>query len=317
MDEPTPTPENAASDTQQFRRDAAASPAPQRFDFRHPVFLSSPEWRKLRREVEDFVESLGALLSTYFRLDVGLQLGRMQTMPFSEFTAGMPARTHLALFKLDPLRGVSVLELRPAIGLAIVDRLLGGPGKPASLDRDLTEMEVALLDQTVQILLSEWCKQWSRIQELRAEILGHESNPKFLQCASGETAMLVVTLEARMVELVERIQLAIPYASFEPVVNKLTQTGANSGPPAPAAPPATAKWNARLDDVPLTLAATWPSMKLPTRRLMELKPGDLLELPAEGAERVEIRVGKTAKFKGRLGTREGRWAVQINSICKV
>ena len=29
----------------------------QRFDFRHPVFLSSAEWRKLRMEVDEFVEA--------------------------------------------------------------------------------------------------------------------------------------------------------------------------------------------------------------------------------------------------------------------
>ena len=41
----------------------------QRFDFRHPVFLSSAEWRKLRIEVDEFVEATGAVLSTYLRLD--------------------------------------------------------------------------------------------------------------------------------------------------------------------------------------------------------------------------------------------------------
>ena len=112
------------------------SPAPEqsggrRFDFRHPVFLSSAEWRKIRAEVEEFTESLGALLSTYLRMDFGLQLAKLDTGPFNEFTAALAPATHLSLFKLEPLRGVSVMEIRPSIGLAIVDRLLGGPGQPA------------------------------------------------------------------------------------------------------------------------------------------------------------------------------------------
>ena len=68
--------------------EAAAAEAPQaeRFDFRHPVFLSSAEWRKLRMEVDEFVESTAALLSTYLRLDLGLQISKLHTITFGEFT---------------------------------------------------------------------------------------------------------------------------------------------------------------------------------------------------------------------------------------
>src|SRR5687767_7809546 len=70
-----------------------------RFDFRHPVFLSSAEWRKLRMEVDEFVESTAALLSTYLRLDLGLQISKLHTITFGEFTSSLPSPTHLTLFK--------------------------------------------------------------------------------------------------------------------------------------------------------------------------------------------------------------------------
>lgn len=292
-----------------------AKPSARRFDFRRPVFLPSAEWRKVRREVEEFAESLGSLLSTYLRLDFALQLGKLQTISFEEFAATLPARSQFALFSIEPLRGVSVLELRPAIGLAIVDRLLGGPGKPASLDRDLTEMEVALLDQSVQLMLGEWCKQWSELQELRAEIIGHENNAKFLQFAASDTTLLVVTLEARMGETVDQIQLAFPYSTIEPLITKLTESNQQAAPAAPATPaPSKPAWSQHLDDVPLTLTAQWPTLKLTTRSAMSLRLGDIMDLPVDGSEKVEVRVGKVAKFKGSLGTRDGKWAIQIKTV---
>ena len=316
MEHPTEAPLTAGESLESDAAGSAAQAAGKRFDFRHPVFLSSAEWRKIRMEVEEFVESLGSLLSTYLRLDFSLQLGKLDTANFNEFTASLPSPTHLTLFKLEPLRGISVAEIRPGIGLGIVDRLLGGPGKPATLDRNLTEMEVALMDQFVQIMLGEWCKQWIRLQELRAEILGHENNPKFLQSSSGETVLLVVTLEARMGECVGQIQLAFPYNAIEPLVNKLTETL-----PAPAQPlpstPAGGKWNRNLDTIPLTLTCRWPSFKLPTRDLLKLKPGDVLELDPHAAEKIEVRLGKLTKFHGRLGTKENKWAIQITEITKL
>jgi len=291
-----------------------SGPAGRRFDFRHPVFLSSSEWRKIRMETAEYAESLAALLSTYLRLECGVQLAKIETAPFNDFTATLPNPTHITLFKLEPLRGISVIDVRPAIGLAMIDRLLGGPGKPAAPDRNLTDMEAALMDQVVQLALGEWCKQWRRFQELRAEILGHENNPRFLQSASGETVMLIVTLEARMGESSGQIQLALPYSAFEPILTELTGTAE----PPPGPPPAQAlKWNRNLDAVPLSLKARWPAFKMSARELLNLKPGEFLPLPPGGAEQIELRAGAAAKFTGRLGTRDEKWAVQISEISKV
>ena len=289
----------------------------QRCDFRHPVFLSSAEWRKLRIEVDEFVEATGAVLSTYLRLDLGLQLGKLHTLTFGEFTSALPSPTHLTLFKTDPLRGISIIEIQSGIGQAIVDRLLGGPGKGSGADRNLTEMEIALMDQFVRLVMDEWCQMWRKLQELRPEILGHENNARFLQCASNDTLMLGLTLNLRMGESEGQIQLVFPYVPIEPLINKLAQLGAPPAmPPSMIAAPS-ARWTQSLEKVPLTMQAYWPAMKVPTRALMSLKVGSMLDLKSEDSERLEVRLGKVVKFRGRLGTRDNKWAVQITEACKV
>ena len=294
---------------------AEKTPASQPFDFRHPVFLSSGEWRKLRMEADEFVESLGALLSTYFRLELGMQVGKLQTLPFNELTSLLPASTQLSLFKLDPLRGISFMEVRPKLAHTMVDRLLGGPGQPPETPRNLTDMEVALLDQVVQIILTEWCKQWKKLQDLRPEILGHENSPKFLQTSSGDTMMLSLTLDVRMAESTDQLQLVFPYSTLEPLVKKLTASAAPAPAPVAATPPSI-KWNSSLDNVPVNIVAQWPKLKISTRELLGLKVGEILELKPQMSEAIELKIGALTKFKGRLGTRENKWTVQISEILK-
>jgi flagellar motor switch protein FliM len=296
---------------------AAARPDSKRFDFRRPAFLSSAQSRRLRMEVEEFAESLAALLSTYLRLEFTLQIGKIDTINFGEFTGSAPSPTHLTLFKLEPLRGISILEVQPALALGVVDRLLGGPGKSSTLDRNLTDMEIALMDQFVQLLLEDWCKQWSGMQSLRAEILGHENNPKFLQSSSGDTVMLAFTLDARMGECVGQMQLLFPCTVIEPLAQKLADK--NPAPaPAPAAPAsAVPRWNRNLENIPITLTAHWPSLKVATGVLLNLKPGEIIDLPPEGVERIELRVGSVTKFTGTMGARENKRAIQITAICKI
>lgn len=324
MDAPESTPVEIAEPAAETQAQVDFAPvpsapanAPQRFDFRHPVFLSSAEWRKLRIEVEEFVESTGALLSTYLRLDLSLQLGKLNTLTFGEFTASLPSPTHITLFKTDPLRGISLLEIRSGIGQAIVDRLLGGPGKGSGADRNLTEMEIALMDQFAQMVIDEYCKLWGKLQELRGEILGHENNAKFLQCASSDTLLLGIVLDLRMGESEGQLQLAVPYAPLEPLINKFAQLGAPPAMPSSAAVPAAQKWTQSLDKVPMTMNACWPALKLSTRALMALKVGSVLDLNAEDSERLELRVGQKTKFRGRLGMRDKNWAIQITEVCKL
>lgn len=285
------------------------------FDFRRPVFLSSGQWRRLRMELDEFAESLAAMLSTYLRLDFGLQVMKVHSLTFNEFTASLPVPTQLILFKADPLRGISIIDVQPAIGLAVVDRLLGGPGQASAPERNLTEMEVALLDQFAEIILSEWCKHWAPVQELKAQILGHENNARFLQTSSGGSIMLSAVIEVRMGESAGQIQLVFPFPAIEPLVARLGHEIQAQPAPAPV-PSAPVAWNRALDGLPLTLAARWPASQVTTRAILNLKPGEILELDPELAERIELRIGASVKFEGRLGARGGKRAVQITNILK-
>src|SRR6185503_374356 len=127
----------------------------QPYDFRHPVFLSPAELRRLRIRHEEFIRALSARLSIYLRLEFSLQMSKLQTITFQKFCESLPNPTHLSLFKVDPLRGIGILEIHPRLGLTIVDRLLGGPAHSITADHDLSEIEMALLDQAVQLILGE------------------------------------------------------------------------------------------------------------------------------------------------------------------
>lgn len=127
--------------------------------------------------------------------------------------------------------------------------------------------------------------------------------------------MLIITLEARMGECVDQIQLAFPYSAVEPLIKSINK---NSAPTvAPAAPqPAAIEWNSALEKIPLSITAQWPKFQMPTRALLDLKPGEFIEIKPEHAEHIELHIGSVPKFKGRLGTAENKWAIQITEICK-
>jgi flagellar motor switch protein FliM len=287
-----------------------------RYDFRQPSFLSASELRKLKVRQEEFIRSLAARLSIYLRLEFGLQMSKLETLSFQKFIEGLSNPTHLTLFKLEPLRGVCLLEIPPRLGLSIVDRQLGGPAHCADASRDLSEIEVGLLDQSIEIILSEWCGVWSGMLDLRPTLLGHENSGRFLQTSPHDTLMLIVTMEARIGETVEQMQIGLPYYTLAPLIAKLDATLETSEKATVAVPAVPLKWNAVLQDIKIPVSAGWSDLEIPARQLAMLKPGDVFPLSPEMAGQVQVRLAKVPKFIGNLGTLSQRWAVKITQVLK-
>ena len=156
----------------------------------------------------------------YLRLEFSLKLANFQTVAYGKLAQSWHNPSHLTLFKIEPLRGVSILEIPPLLALSIVDRLMGGPGQPPEALREMSEIENALLDQAVQLILGEWCGHWSQSKGTEACAAGSETNGKFVQTAPPETMMLVVALEARFGNCTEQIQIGFPYASLEALIRQ-------------------------------------------------------------------------------------------------
>lgn len=284
--------------------------AVQPYDFRHPAFLSASELRKLRLGHDEFLRALAARLSIYLRMDFSLQLAKLHTLPFRQFAAGLTTPTCTTIFKVEPLRGICLLDLHPALALTLLDRLLGGPGTNVNTRHTPTDIELSLIDQAVTLMLTEWCKHWHPLA-LRPALLGHEDNGHFLQTSTDETMMVVVAMDARLGDCQAPIHLAFPYFTIEPIIRQVCaslETAAQPTEPSPARP---VQWNSQLDDVLVPVTAQWEDLVITARELSQLKVGDFIQLSPDCAEEIQIRLASKAKFVGRLGTQGNHRAVEL------
>lgn len=286
-------------------------PGFQAHDFRNPPVLSARDLQKLRLHQTEFVNSLSARLSLFLRLEFNVKLTGLQTVLYQKLAQGWGNPTYLTLFKAEPARGIGVLEIRPRMGFAIVDRLMGGPGLPSDSTQEFSEIEKAILEQAAQLIVAEWCSQWRGMKELKPAILGQESNGRFVQTASPETIMLIVDMEARLGNSVEKMQLAFPFVAVEPMVKQLSQGAASvETTPAPTAKPPP-KWNRSFDDVRVPVSARWQWSEVAARDLLELKVGDVLRADAVTEGQVQVCIGELPGFTAHPGVVSGKWAVEI------
>jgi flagellar motor switch protein FliM len=280
-------------------------------NFRHSGFLAASELRRIRQRHEQFVRSLAARMAIFLRLEFSLTLTKVHIESYQKFTDSLPNPAYITLFKTEPLKGASLLVIPPRLALTLVDRLLGGPGLMPPDNRDLTDIEVALSDQSAMLILSEWCNHWPEMRDLHATILGHENNCKFLQSSPPDTSMLILTVAVSISEQNETFQIVFPYATLEPLMRLLNPelTGAAAPAPRPIKP----RWNAGFDEVKVPLTAEWQGLQMSAGDITRLRPGDVIGLDPACAAQVMVRFGNVPKFLGRPGTSDAKWAVQLTA----
>jgi len=236
-------------------------------------------------------------------------------LPYQGMTVNWPDPAHLTLFKTEPLRGVSILQIPTALGLCMVDRLMGGSGRPAAPRQEMGAIENALLEQVAQLVAAEWCGHAAPLQQFKPVLLGHESNPRFLQTAPPQTPMLVVALDASLGDCLEQIQIGFPFAALEPWLRRLAAGAEAASRPEPE-PSAPCPWNPCFDDVRIAVTGAWHGWEVAAREVLHLKVGDVLRMDPAAAGQIEVRLEGRPKFQGRPGLVAGKWAVELTDVVK-
>lgn len=279
------------------------------YDFRNPAFLSEAELRRLRLLHEDFIRYLSARLSLYLRMEFGLKMAKLTTVTYSKFCESLPNPTHLSLFKVEPLTGVGILDINPRLALTIADRLLGGRGHSVKAERYLTEIEIALIEDVILILLEEWCGQWKTEQELRPLIIGHENNGRFLQTSPKDAIVLALALEVNFGDCSEQIQIGVPYYTIEPVVKKMQARRQKDT--AVAQTVKRAEWQSSYDRITVPVRAEWQAFELSIREIAALRVGDVIEMQPSVCNDTRVLLNGTPKFVGTVGLDSDRVAIQL------
>jgi flagellar motor switch protein FliM len=294
------------------RADMAQAPKIEPYDFRNPVFLTEVELRRLRLLHEDFIRYLSARLSLFLRMECTLKMAKLTTLSYTKFTEGLPSPTHLVLFKAEPLMGVGILDINPRLALTIADRMLGGRGHSVKAERFLTEIEVGLVEDIIVIILEEWCAQWKHEQELHPQLVGHESNGRFLQTSPKDAVMLALTLEADFGDCAEQIQIGVPYYTIEPLVKAMQARSEKDASVENNVTDRKAEWQPIYEKVTIPVRAEWDAVELALREIVSLRVGDVLEMPADILDKTRVLLNGNAKYMGSVGLDSDKVAIKLN-----
>lgn len=282
------------------------------YDFKRPDKFSKEQIRTVSIMHETFSRLASTSLSAQLRALVHVHVASVDQLTYEEFLRSIPNPTALAVINMDPLKGSAILEIDPAITFSIIDRLFGGTGESSKINRELTEIEVAVLEGIVTRLLSNMKEAWSQVIELRARLGQIETNPQFAQIVPPSEMVILVTMETKIEEVEGMMNLCIPYLTIEPIISKLSAQYWYASVRRGFTTENMATLKEKLSHIDVDIVAEVGRVNVSVSAILALKAGDLLRLPHnKAAGQLILKIGDRSKFECRPGLVGKRVSVQI------
>lgn len=152
---------------------------------------------------------------------VEIRLHSVDQMTYGEFLMSLPSPTSFNVFSIKPLDGNCVLEINPSIAFPMIDRLLGGNGDGFEANRELTDIEINLLDAVLRMIMSRLKESWAMITDMYPNVEAKESSPNVVQIVSQNEIVIMVVMEIIVGNSSGMINICYPVIYLEPILSRL------------------------------------------------------------------------------------------------
>lgn len=287
-----------------------SSAEPQLYDFAKPRRFSLGELNALDQLVRESEKKLRAAVSDLLRMDVEVFLDGLDQCRFeSLFPAGQERRFAFAT-RVKPLNGQGLLLVNARFLFAAIDRLSGGRGSGQQAAREPTPVDDIVMRPFLQDFLSAVSTAWATSAqplqfELDRRLMGH-----VLQAfADGKDAMLVVQFSVKSEKLEGVLRLVVPYPMMRSHLDAILPRRAEKAASRPAQ-----ELMQVLSGVRVPIKACIGHGTLRMQDLLAIVPGDVIVLDHKVSAPVALSVSGKQKFLGKLGVRDGRKAVLVETV---
>ncbi|MEI0604954.1 flagellar motor switch protein FliM [Brachyspira alvinipulli] len=286
------------------------------YDFKRPDKFSKDQIRTLQMMHENFARVTTTSLSAQLRTLVGIHVASVDQLTYEEFIRSVSNPSTLAIVSMDPLKGSSILEIDPSITFTIIDRLFGGPGEsPKNLNRELTDIELSVMEGIIVRILGNLREAWSQVIDLRPRLGSIETNPQFAQMVSPNDMVVLITLETKVADVEGMMNFCIPYITIEPILSKFSAQYWYASIRRGSSSENLKIIKEKLQNIFVETSAELGSMQLPLSDILNLQKGDVVKFTdTKITDPVIFKIGNRKKFLCRPGISGSRMAVQLTGV---
>ena len=287
------------------------------YDFARPSKFSKEHLRTLEIIFEHYARLLSTHLPAYLRKSIQVDVMNSEAITYSEFSNALSNPVLLGIVNFVPLEGNIVMELADNLGYTIVDRMLGGGGIPLEKSREFTEIELIILERVLNTCVNLMIEPWQNVVEIAPRLERIETNNQFAQIISPSEMTAIITMNIRVGNIEGLMNICIPYACVEPVIDKLNTKYWYS---TMKEKDDTGVYQEAIEDIisraKIPIRAILGKSIISVNDFMNIQPGDIIRLDTKIDDELEVYVGNINKFTALPGASSDAYAVRITSVIR-
>ncbi len=284
------------------------------YDFKKPNRITAEQFKAFNtmhdKMLRDFITDLSAML----RKIVDVKLYSIEQMTYGEFILSIPQITSLNTLSIKPLEGRVVIECNPAISHKIIAELLGSGAINTSdnLNRELTEIEIEILEHFYNVFIKNLHKTWAEISTLNFKIESRDTNANAIQIVSDHEIVLLVVLEITVDEESGFLSICYPISYFEPLLTKIVEKVFSEGKNRKSSRKQDIK--TLISGARMNIDSIMAETELTAEDILGLKVDDVIVFNKNAnSSSAKIYINKKEKFSAVSGISNNRKAIQIKS----
>ena len=286
------------------------------YDFARPSKFSKEHLRTLEIIFEHFGRLLATNLPGYLRKSVNVEVVNSEVVIYSEFSNALSNPVLLGVVGMPPLKGNIIMEMASNLGYAIIDRLLGGFGNSMDKTRDFSEIELTILERIFTICVNLFQEPWQNVVQITPRLERIETNSQFAQIISPSETIAIVTLSIKIGDVEGLMNICLPFATLEPVMDKLNTKYWFSTLQEKDDQSYQDAIESIIDRAQIPMKAVLGQSTISASDFINLQIGDIIRLNRKVDDELEIYVGNIKKFAALPGYSEDKYAVRITDIIK-
>ena len=118
------------------------------------------------------------LTSARLRTRVDLSIVSIERLSFGEFVNALASPSVISVYSIQPRDGFLILQMNTEMAFILYDRLCGGPGRAPDRPREMTDIELAVLNrQILTDLIRTLEASWQEVSDLVLPASVHREQP--------------------------------------------------------------------------------------------------------------------------------------------
>lgn len=307
-------------DLDEARGDAGAKKVKE-YDFRSPKRFTKEQLKVVSSVYENYSRLLSSFLTGMLRLYVNVECVHIEEQRYSEFNNALPdsimaGTGEMRFTGASEENNTLIMDISRPVAFAVIERLLGGTGDGLDVGREFTEIETSLMENVFKGVFPQMADSWANYFEVDTLYRKLETNARLMQSIGADETVVILMMDVQMKDITGNISICVPAVCLEEVLKKIDSQYIRNLRRINSAGDKERRELVMqyLSQSDLEMRCIIGTTTITLGDVMYLNVGDVLQLNKPVSTNVDLCVGQSPWFHGKIGVQKNKKAFQVLEV---